>query len=258
MSDFLSPQLNPDRVFSDKYWGEIQPPPHLLIQPPSPRRFRQAAKHMLIDVVPLVVSGDISGQVLERGRFNPSDPDLARASAHNMPKTVLIADIEGLRPLDSFSETQRNHPYFAGRGEPLDQASSTRHLLQVAKKTKDDMAEYQKGRVIYSNDEYKYSRTVSINTLVPNRQPTSTPYGLRICTLPIQPDTPGGHLQLTRRADLYEDVQIGESYEHTAVDSRGRATYLGIKRLISLEVCMQGEPAQEPASAFSRGWVLGG
>lgn len=255
MAEFVDPQLDPNRVFGDEYWGDIQPAPLRISESSTSHRHRLAAKRLLKDLVPKIVSGVTRGQVLERGRFNPADPDLARASAHNMPQTVLIADTESLRPLDSFSEAHLKHPYHRGLGEPSDQASSTRHLLQAARQISGGMADYLKGRVIYSDDEYEYSRVVSINTLVPNRRRTSTPYGLLICMLPIQPNTPGGHMQLQRGVDLSEEVQIGESYEYAGVDSQGEATHLGFKRLISLEVCMQGEPAQEQASAFSRAWV---
>jgi hypothetical protein len=248
-------EQDPDRVFTEAYWGDISVEPHRLSTTSISYRQKKAMSLLVASLVPGIVSGEITGQVLIAGRFNPTDRDLSRTSAVNMPGTVLISDSERLRPLSSFNSDELKRSWRAGYGDPRDQMSSTRHLLLLRRLftgPEGRRVDYSKGRVIYSDDTHEYERVVSINVLIPNRRGTATPRDLLICNLPA-PDTEGGStVMLSTSTTLTRDAQIGETYFHTRDDGYGRVTDMGLRRLTSLEICMQGVPAEARDTVFSR------
>lgn len=252
MSGNFGIELDPDRVFTEAYWGDIRPKAERLRSIPVSGKNKRTAYKLLASLVPKIVSGDLHGQVKKNGHFNPTDPDLSKSSIINMPGTVLISDLEYLIPISSYDKAQLKHPWRNGFGDPRDQNASTRHLLQRGRRISDGTADYSRGRIIYSNQTHEYQRIVSINILLTNQRGTTSPQDLLVCSLPTSDRESKPLVILSPSIYLSRDVEVGESYVRPGTDPLEGNTELGFQRYTSLEICMQGKPAEARIGLLSK------
>jgi hypothetical protein len=254
---------DPQIVFHEDYWGDTLEFPPTLPRLSTSRAKLERSQTLMLDIVPRIVAGELRGPVITQGQSNPSDPELARSSPHNMPGCVLLVDLEFLRPLDSYPEgDSRSFECDERSGQPSDQPASTRVILQHTKFIALKQPHYHAGLIDYSNDTYRYHRSVRITQLFPAKGGISTARDVLDCIVP-QPGVKSDGKRLVTLAPFSElcyDIHIGQSYLRTDYSKHSPSELSGFLRLRSLEICLPGEPPLSSQEKLPRGlgWLASG
>jgi len=91
-----NPRFKPEDLFTQDYWGEINPPIKRYNAHPASRKSKEAIRQQLGKIILPILQGRIQGQVLLEGAaYNPSNPELSGLFQHFLG-TIALVDSESL------------------------------------------------------------------------------------------------------------------------------------------------------------------
>lgn len=243
----VSIERDPNIVFTPEYWGEAIAFSEDVADDfpfPSARNSRQASQ-ALSPVIDKIISGELTGHTMAKGVvYDPLDEDLARTSVYNMPGSVLVADIERVRPIASERDPE---PRRTMTTDPEHVFSSPRGLLQTRTKLSEEGRLYGAGRaeLKFNNGELVYRRVaaVVINATAKRLLVPFTPFGA------VNIATPSGH-QETSVGSTYPALELEGVHvvDQTYFLPRNPAERT---RLRSLELCAAGEQVRAESPSFA-------